>query len=164
MKFSDKKKQTKNTRHFLILTWQLWGTCHTFRGWHPWQTWEHQRWVQRWWLSWHHPSSEPVSCIKISINLYCCFVNCRSHITCHDVKRQFHLFKSKGQDWVHTEAFSMVVNTPVDSTTYSAPASPHLMLVGSLLKKTEMLSCYFLNSSFCWCLWYCDETEQCLLH
>jgi hypothetical protein len=28
-------------------------------------------------------------------------------------------------------AFSMVVKTPVDSTTYSAPASPHLMLVGS---------------------------------
>lgn len=29
----------------------------------------------------------------------------------------------------------MVVNTPVDSTTYWAPASPHLMLAGSLLKK-----------------------------
>lgn len=28
----------------------------------------------------------------------------------------------------------MVVNTPVDSTTYWAPASPHLMLAGSLLK------------------------------
>lgn len=28
----------------------------------------------------------------------------------------------------------MVVNTPVDSTTYWAPASPHLMLVGSLLE------------------------------
>lgn len=31
----------------------------------------------------------------------------------------------------------MVVNTPVDSTTYWAPASPHLMLVGSLLKKKK---------------------------
>ncbi len=43
--------------------------------------------------------------------------------------------KSLGQDWVRTEAFSMVVNTPVDSTTYWAPASPHLMWVGSLLNK-----------------------------
>ena len=37
----------------------------------------------------------------------------------------------------------MVVNTPVDSTTYWAPASPHLMLAGSLLKtetkRTETL-------------------------
>jgi hypothetical protein len=35
-------------------------------------------------------------------------------------------------------AFSMVVKTPVDSTTYSAPASPHLMLVGSCSWKMVM--------------------------
>merc|ERR1712121_255012 len=35
-----------------------------------------------------------------------------------------------------SEAFSMVVNTPVLSTTYSAPASDHLMLAGSLSLKT----------------------------
>lgn len=29
----------------------------------------------------------------------------------------------------------MVVKTPVDSTTYWAPASPHLMLTGSLLQR-----------------------------
>lgn len=37
-----------------------------------------------------------------------------------------------------TEAFSMVVKTPVDSTTYWAPASPHLMLAGSLLHGTSI--------------------------
>lgn len=39
-----------------------------------------------------------------------------------------------GRSRIRTEAFSMVVNTPVDSTTYWAPASPHLMLAGSLLQ------------------------------
>lgn len=45
----------------------------------------------------------------------------------------------KGQRWWPTSAlsfkwvstFSMVMKTPGDSTTYSAPALPHLMLVGS---------------------------------
>jgi hypothetical protein len=32
----------------------------------------------------------------------------------------------------------MVVNTPVDSTTYSAPALPHGMAFGSLSEKTEI--------------------------
>lgn len=34
-------------------------------------------------------------------------------------------------------AFSMVVNTPVDSTTVSAPCFPHGMVVGSLLAYTS---------------------------
>jgi hypothetical protein len=34
-----------------------------------------------------------------------------------------------------TLAFSMVVKTPVDSTTYRAPASPHWMALGSFLWK-----------------------------
>jgi len=34
------------------------------------------------------------------------------------------------------DALSLVVKTPVDSTTYSAPASPHLIAVGSLSPKT----------------------------
>lgn len=33
----------------------------------------------------------------------------------------------------------MVVKTPVDSTTYSAPASAHLMLLGSRLRIDEIL-------------------------
>lgn len=36
-----------------------------------------------------------------------------------------------------TPAFSMVVKTPVDSTTYSAPASAHLMLLGSRLRRDK---------------------------
>uniref|UniRef100_A0A8C0P834 Uncharacterized protein n=1 Tax=Canis lupus familiaris TaxID=9615 RepID=A0A8C0P834_CANLF len=37
-----------------------------------------------------------------------------------------------------TPITNMVVKTPVDSTTYSAPASPHLMLAGSRSWKMEM--------------------------
>jgi len=33
-----------------------------------------------------------------------------------------------------TLAFSVVVNTPVDSTMYSAPADPHWMAEGSFLQ------------------------------
>jgi hypothetical protein len=33
----------------------------------------------------------------------------------------------------------MVVNTPVDSTTYSAPALAHGIALGSLSEKTEIL-------------------------
>mmetsp|Transcript_12076 Transcript_12076/g.17487 ORF Transcript_12076/g.17487 Transcript_12076/m.17487 type:complete len:218 (-) Transcript_12076:217-870(-) len=36
------------------------------------------------------------------------------------------------------EAFSLVVKTPVDSTTYSAPHSPHGISCGSLLSNTAM--------------------------
>jgi hypothetical protein len=32
----------------------------------------------------------------------------------------------------------MVVNTPVDSTIYSAPTLPHGMALGSLSEKTEI--------------------------
>ena len=37
-----------------------------------------------------------------------------------------------------TPAFSMVVKTPIDSTTYSAPAPLHLMLAGSRSWKLVM--------------------------
>merc|ERR1719309_493882 len=37
---------------------------------------------------------------------------------------------------VWADAFSVVVKTPVDSTTYSAPADPQLMFAGSRSPKT----------------------------
>ena len=43
-------------------------------------------------------------------------------------------FLAPPEKWA--EAFSVVVKTPVDSTTYSAPADPHWMAVGSLSPKT----------------------------
>lgn len=122
-------KHTKET-DTLSLTWQLGGTCRTSHGWPPWRTWEHQRWVQRWWLSWRHPSSEPAEWFEIIFNL---FWPVASHV-CFCFFFSIMIILSKVWDWAHTEAFSMVVNTPVDSTTYWAPASPHLMLAGSLLK------------------------------
>merc|ERR1711963_808407 len=39
-----------------------------------------------------------------------------------------------------TPAFSVVVKTPVLSTMYSAPASPHLILAGSLSPNTTILA------------------------
>jgi hypothetical protein len=47
------------------------------------------------------------------------------------------------------EAFSMVVKTPVDSTTYWAPAAPHWISAGFLLRRVEIwvgfLYFYFLT-------------------
>uniref|UniRef100_A0A673TN26 Uncharacterized protein n=1 Tax=Suricata suricatta TaxID=37032 RepID=A0A673TN26_SURSU len=48
--------------------------------------------------------------------------------------------------WTVVPAFSMVVKTPVDSTTYSAPASPHLMLAGS--RPWKMVMGFPLMTSF----------------
>lgn len=43
-------------------------------------------------------------------------------------------------------AFSMVVKSPVDSMTYSAPASPHFMLAGS--HSWKMVTTFLLMMSF----------------
>merc|ERR1711963_916682 len=64
---------------------------------------------------------------------------------------------------VWADAFSVVVKTPVDSTTYSAPADPQLMLAGSRSPKTWILapltyknspSCFTSPWNLPWVEWY----------
>lgn len=54
-------------------------------------------------------------------------------------KRKDYILMNFTIDIALTEAFSIVVKTPVDSTTYSAPAFPQGMALGSLSEKTAIL-------------------------